>query len=126
MLALFADTPILVVSALVHKSVTQNPRSRSITYELSTVTSTSATVKHYLKLVRSFHFAKVGAVDSISLAYAEIGQEQLRSLLEDLADSWIMMVVEKIGIELQLVKLHNHIICHGQGYLFGEPRESKH
>ena len=48
MLALFADTPILVVSALVHKSVTQNPRSRSITYELNTVTSTSATAKQDL------------------------------------------------------------------------------
>jgi c-di-GMP-related signal transduction protein len=83
-------------------------------------------VKHYLKLVRSFHSAKVGVVDLISLAYVEIGQEQLRSLLEDLADSWIMMIVEKIGIEFQLVKLHNHIIRHGQGYLFGEPRESKH
>ena len=30
------------------------------------------------------------------------------------------MVVEKIGTELQLVKLHNHKIRRGQGYLFGE------
>ena len=126
MLALFADTAIMVVSALVRKSVKQNCRSRSITYELSTVTSTNAVVKHYLKLVRSFHSAKVGAVDLNSLAYAEIGQEKLCSLLEDLADSWITMIVEKIGTELQLVKLHNHKTRHGQGYLFGEPRESKH
>ena len=89
MLTLFADTAILVISALVYQSVTQTRRGRFITYELNTVTSTSATVK------------------------------------QDLANSWTMMVFEKIGTELRLVKLHNHKIRRGQGYLFGEPRESK-
>ena len=90
MLTLFADTAILVVSVLVHQNVTQNRRGRFITYELNTVTSTSATLK------------------------------------QNLANSWTTMIVEKIGTELQLVKLHNHKIRRGQGYLFGEPRESKH
>ena len=89
MLTLFEDTAILVVSVLVHQSVTQNRRGRFITYELNTITSTSPTVK------------------------------------QNLANSWTTMIVEKIGTELQLVKLHNHKIRRGQGYLFGEPRESK-
>ena len=89
MLTLFADTAILVVSALIHQSVTQNRRGRFITYGLNAVTSTSATLKQHL------------------------------------ANSWTTMIVEKIGTELQLVKLHNHKIRRGQGYLFGEPRESK-
>ena len=90
MLTLFADTAILVVSALIHQSVTQNRRGPFITYGVNTVTSTSATLK------------------------------------QNLANSWTTMIVEKIGTELQLVKLHNHKIRRGQGYLFGEPRESKH
>jgi len=48
MLTLFADTAILVVSVLIHQSVTQNRRGRFITYGLNTVTSTSATVKQNL------------------------------------------------------------------------------
>ena len=61
----------------------------------------------------------------ISLAYAESGQEKLRFLQEDLADSRITMIVEKIETEPQPVELHNHRIRDGQGYLFGEPRENK-
>ncbi len=36
-----------------------------------------------------------------------------------------MMIVEKEKAEPQLVELHNHEIRNGQGYPFGEPRESK-
>ena len=46
-------------------------------------------------------------------------------LQEDLADSWITMIVEKIETEHQLVELLDHNIHYGQGYLVGEPRESK-
>jgi len=61
----------------------------------------------------------------ISLACTENGQEKLRYLQEDLADSRITMIVEKIETEPQFVELLDHNIRYGQGYLFGEPRESK-
>ncbi len=35
------------------------------------------------------------------------------------------MIVEKIETEPQLVELLDHNIRYGQGYLFGEPSESK-
>ena len=74
---------------------------------------------------RSFHYVKVDAANLISLARTESGLEQLRYLQEDLVDSRVTMIVEKIETEPQLVELLDHNIRFGQGYLFGEPRESK-
>jgi len=67
----------------------------------------------------------VDAANLISLARTESGLEQLRYLQEDLVDSRVTMIVEKIETEPQLVELLDHNIRFGQGYLFGEPRESK-
>ena len=74
---------------------------------------------------RSFHYVKVDAANLNSLARTESGLEQLRYLQEDLVDSRVTMIVEKIETEPQLVELLDHNIRFGQGYLFGEPRESK-
>ena len=74
---------------------------------------------------RNFHYVKIDAANLISLAGTESGQEQLRYLQEDLIDSRVTMIVEKIETEPQLVELLDDNIRYGQGYLFGEPRESK-
>lgn len=74
---------------------------------------------------RNFHFVKVEADNLISLANTERGRDQLLNLQEDLLDSRVTMIVEKIETEPQLVELLDHNIRYGQGYLFGEPRESK-
>ena len=49
----------------------------------------------------------------------------MRYLQEDLINSRMTMIVEKIESEPQLVELLDYNIRFGQGYLFGEPRESK-
>ena len=74
---------------------------------------------------RNFHFVKVEADNLISLANTERGRDQMLHLQEDLLDSRVTMIVEKIETEPQLVELLDHNIRYGQGYLFGEPRESK-
>ncbi len=74
---------------------------------------------------RNFHFVKVEADNLISLANTERGRDQMLNLQEDLLDSRVTMIVEKIETEPQLVELLDHNIRYGQGYLFGEPRESK-
>ncbi|MDP6473641.1 MAG: EAL domain-containing protein [Alphaproteobacteria bacterium] len=74
---------------------------------------------------RNFHYIKVDAANLISLAGTERGQEQFHYLQQDLMDSRVTMIVEKIETEPQLVELLDHNISFGQGYLFGEPRESK-
>jgi len=74
---------------------------------------------------RNFHYVKIDAASLIALASSESGQEQVRYLQEDLIDSRVTMIVEKIETEPQLVELLDYNIRFGQGYLFGEPRESK-
>lgn len=74
---------------------------------------------------RNFHYVKVDASNLISLVQSESGQEKLRYLQENLSDSRVTMIVEKIETEPQLVELLDLQIRYGQGYLFGEPRESK-
>ena len=74
---------------------------------------------------RNFMYVKVDAENLISLAGTERGEEKIRYMQDDLTDSRVMMIVEKIETELQLVELLDHNIRYGQGYLFGEPRESK-
>jgi len=74
---------------------------------------------------RNFHYVKVEADNLISLANTDRGRDQMLYLQEDLIDSRVTMIVEKIETEPQLVELLDHNIRFGQGYLFGEPRESK-
>jgi len=74
---------------------------------------------------RNFHYVKVEADNLISLANTDRGRDQMLYLQEDLLDSRVTMIVEKIETEPQLVELLDHNIRFGQGYLFGEPRESK-
>ncbi len=74
---------------------------------------------------RNFHYIKVDAANLISLAGTERGQEQFHYLQQDLMDSRVTMIVEKIEAEPQLVELLDHNISFGQGYLFGEPRTSQ-
>ena len=74
---------------------------------------------------RNFMYVKVDAENLISLASTERGEDQLHYLQEDLIDSRVTMIVEKIETEPQLGELLDHNIRYGQGYLFGEPRESK-
>ncbi len=74
---------------------------------------------------RNFHYVKVEADNLISLVNTEKGRDQMLYLQEDLIDSRVTMIVEKIETEPQLVELLDHNIRYGQGYLFGEPRESK-
>jgi cyclic-di-GMP phosphodiesterase TipF (flagellum assembly factor) len=74
---------------------------------------------------RNFHYIKVDAANLISLAGTERGEEQFHLLQQDLLDARVTMIVEKIETEPQLVELLDHNIGFGQGYLFGEPRESK-
>ena len=74
---------------------------------------------------RNFHYVKIEADNLISLAGTEKGLDQLHIMQEDLYDSRVTMIVEKIETEPQLVELLDHNIRYGQGYLFGEPRESK-
>lgn len=74
---------------------------------------------------RNFHYVKVEAANLISLAGTERGRNHMRYLQEDLIDSRVTMIVEKIETEPQLVEFLDHNIRYGQGYLFGEPRESK-
>jgi cyclic-di-GMP phosphodiesterase TipF (flagellum assembly factor) len=74
---------------------------------------------------RNFNYVKVDAENLISLAGTERGQEQIRYLQQDLMDARVTMIVEKIETEPQLVELLDQNIRYGQGYLFGEPRESK-
>jgi cyclic-di-GMP phosphodiesterase TipF (flagellum assembly factor) len=74
---------------------------------------------------RNFHYIKVEAANLISLAGTERGRDQILNMQEDLLDSRVTMIVEKIETEPQLVELLDHNIRYGQGYLFGEPRESK-
>ena len=74
---------------------------------------------------RNFHYVKIDAASLIALASSESGQEQVRYLQENLIDSRVTMIVEKIETEPQLVELLDYNIRFGQGYLFGEPRESK-
>ena len=64
--------------------------------------------------------------DLISLASSKRRLDQLCYLQEDLTNSRVTMIVEKIETEPQLVELLDYNIRFGQGYLFGEPRESKH
>ena len=46
-------------------------------------------------------------------------------MIDQLRDHRITLVVEKVETERELVELLDHSIDFGQGYLFGEPRESK-
>ena len=46
-------------------------------------------------------------------------------MIEQLSDHRGTLVVEKVETERELVELLDHSIHFGQGYLFGEPRESK-
>jgi len=74
---------------------------------------------------RNFHYVKIDTASLIALASSESGQEQVRYLQENLIDSRVTMIVEKIETEPQLVELLDYDIRFGQGYLFGEPRESR-
>ena len=74
---------------------------------------------------RNFHYTKADTASLIALASSESGQEQVHYLQENLIDSRVTMIVEKIETEPQLVELLDYDIRFGQGYLFGEPRESR-
>ena len=74
---------------------------------------------------RNFHYTKADTASLIALASSESGQEQVHYLQENLIDSRVTMIVEKIETEPQLVELFDYYIRFGQGFLFGEPRESK-
>ena len=63
--------------------------------------------------------------DLISLASSKRRLDPLCYLQEDLTNSRVTMIVEKIETELQLVEILDHNIRYGQGYLFCEPRASR-
>lgn len=74
---------------------------------------------------RNFRFIKIETDTLLALLNTEDGAAQMARLKDLLAESGITMIVEKLETERQLVELLDHGVDHGQGYLFGEPRESR-
>jgi len=74
---------------------------------------------------RNFRFIKIETDTLLALLATSDGAQQLARLKDPMAESGITMIVEKLETERQLVELLDHGVDHGQGYLFGEPRESR-
>jgi len=74
---------------------------------------------------RNFRFIKIETDTLLALLATSDGAQQLARLKDPMAESGITKIVEKLETERQLVELLDHGVDHGQGYLFGEPRESR-
>lgn len=74
---------------------------------------------------RNFRFIKIETETLLALLNTEGGAAQMARLNDLLAESGITMIVEKLETERQLVELLDNGVDHGQGYLFGAPRESR-
>ncbi|MBT6442523.1 MAG: EAL domain-containing protein, partial [Alphaproteobacteria bacterium] len=74
---------------------------------------------------RNFGFVKLDAGMLLQVMRQDDGPRQIDAMIEQLTDHRITLIVEKVETERELVELLDHNIHFGQGYLFGEPRESK-
>jgi len=74
---------------------------------------------------RNFGFVKLDAGMLLQVMRQDDGPRQIDAMIEQLTDHRITLIVEKVDTERELVELLDHNIHFGQGYLFGEPRESK-
>lgn len=74
---------------------------------------------------RHFRYVKFEAARLLDMAQEEHGDANVEALIGELHEARINLIVEKIETERELVELLDHNIPYGQGYLFGEPRESK-
>ena len=74
---------------------------------------------------RHFTHIKIEGSRLLSILEPEGGDEDVRSLKRKLDVNGIDLVVEKIETEPMLVELLDFDVDYGQGYLFGEPRQSR-
>ena len=74
---------------------------------------------------RRFRFVKINAETLVELVSTERGVWQLEEMQDELYGHRISLIIEKIETERQLVELLDQNVEYGQGYLFGEPRESR-
>ncbi|MGD9538036.1 MAG: EAL domain-containing protein [Alphaproteobacteria bacterium] len=74
---------------------------------------------------RRFEFVKLDVRTILDLCAEPEGARRIERLLEDARRAGVSIVVEKIETERQLVELLDFPFPYGQGYLFGEPRESR-
>ena len=74
---------------------------------------------------RHFTHIKIEGSRLLSILEPEGGDEDVRSRKRKLDVNGIDLVVEKIETEPMLVELLDFDVDYGQGYLFGEPRQSR-
>ncbi len=73
---------------------------------------------------RHFRFVKVDTGTLLELIKDDAGIGQFTALQDEMLEAGISLIVEKMETERELVELLDYRADFGQGYLFGEPRES--